>query len=99
MRSTVGRATAYVPPVERRGLVLIDPAFEQDGDYNRLTNGLAEARRKWASGIYALWYPIKGRPEPDALAKRLRRLALPKLLRAELVVSPLSDPPSSMAAG
>ena len=84
--------SAYVPPVERRGLVLVDPAFEQDGDYNRLTNGLAEARRKWASGIYALWYPIKGRPEPDALAKRLRRLAIPKLLRAELVVSPLADP-------
>jgi len=84
--------SAYVPPVERRGLVLVDPAFEQDGDYNRLTNGLAEAHRKWASGTYMLWYPIKGRPEPDALAKRLRRLAIPKLMRAELVVSPLSDP-------
>ena len=84
--------SAYVPPIERRGLVLVDPAFEQDGDYNRLTSGLAEAHGKWGSGIYALWYPIKGRPEPDALAKRLRRLAIPKLLRAELVVSPLSDP-------
>jgi len=83
---------AYVPPVERRGIVLVDPAFEQEGDYTRLANGLAEARRKWTSGIYALWYPIKGRPEPDALAKRLRRLGIPKLLRAELVVSPLSDP-------
>ncbi len=39
-----------------------------------------------------LWYPIKDRGEPDALAKRLRRLALPKLLRAELIVAPLSDP-------
>ena len=65
---------AYVPPPERRGLVLVDPPFEEDGDFRRLSHGLAAAHRKWATGIYALWYPIKGRPEPDALAKRLRRL-------------------------
>ena len=63
---------AYVPPPERRGLVLVDPPFEEDGDFSRLAQGLAVAHRKWASGIYALWYPIKGRTEPDALAKRLR---------------------------
>jgi 23S rRNA (adenine2030-N6)-methyltransferase len=57
-----------------------------------LTKGLEAACRRWATGIYMLWYPIKGRPEPDALAKRLRRLGIPKILRAELVVSPLSDP-------
>jgi 23S rRNA (adenine2030-N6)-methyltransferase len=83
---------AYVPPKERRGLVLVDPPFEQDGDYHRLSHGLAEAHRKWATGIYALWYPIKDRGEPDALAKRLRRLGIGKMLRAELTVGPLSDP-------
>jgi len=84
--------SAYVPPKERRGLVLIDPPFEEDNDFRRLAEGLALAHRKWATGIYALWYPIKGRTEPDALAKRLRRLGIGKILRAELVVSPLSDP-------
>jgi 23S rRNA (adenine2030-N6)-methyltransferase len=84
--------TAYIPPVERRGVVLIDPPFEQEGDYARLANALDTARRKWASGIYMLWYPIKGRPEPDALAKRIRRLDIPKVMRVELTVSPLSDP-------
>jgi 23S rRNA (adenine2030-N6)-methyltransferase len=84
--------SAYLPPVERRGLVLIDPAFEQESDYARLANALDTARRKWASGIYLLWYPIKGRPQPDALAKRIRRLGLPKVLRAELTVAPLVDP-------
>jgi 23S rRNA (adenine2030-N6)-methyltransferase len=83
---------AYIPPVERRGVVLIDPPFEEPGDYTRLANALDIARRKWASGIYLLWYPIKGRPEPDALAKRIRRLAIPKVMRVELTVSPLSDP-------
>ena len=84
--------SAYVPPIERRGLVLIDPPFEEDSDFHRLSHGMAAAHRKWATGIYALWYPIKGRGEPDALAKRLRRLAIPKMLRAELTVSAVSDP-------
>ena len=81
-----------MPPKERRGLVLVDPPFEQDGDFFRLARGLAAAHRKWATGIYALWYPIKGRSEPDALAKALRRLGIGKMLRAELIVAPLSDP-------
>jgi len=82
---------AYVPPKERRGLLLIDPPFEEDSDFRRLLQGLAAAHRKWATGIYMLWYPIKDRGEPDALAKRLRRLGLPKTLRAELTVRPLKD--------
>lgn len=83
---------AYVPPKERRGLVLVDPPFEEESDFARLAHGLAAAHRKWATGIYMLWYPIKGRSEPDALAKRLRRLGIRKILRAELIVSPLRDP-------
>ena len=84
--------SAYVPPPERRGLVLVDPPFEEDADFHRLSHNLGLAHRKWATGIYALWYPIKGRGEPDALAKRLRRLGVAKILRAELTVSPVSDP-------
>jgi len=84
--------SAYVPPTERRGLVLTDPPFERDDDFPRLAQGLAAAHRKWATGQYLLWYPVKGRTEPDALAKRLRRLGIPKILRAELIVSSLSDP-------
>ncbi len=83
---------AYVPPKERRGLVLVDPPFERDDEFHNLVESFAAAHRKWPTGIYALWYPIKGRSGPDALAKRLRRLAIPKILRAELIVSPLSDP-------
>jgi len=84
--------SAYVPPKERRGLVVTDPPFEEDADFPRLAEALAAAHRKWATGIYLLWYPIKGRAAPDALAKRLRRLKIPKILQAELMVSPLSDP-------
>src|SRR5664280_603250 len=91
--------SAYVPPPERRGLVLVDPPFEEDNDFHRLSHGLGLAHRKWASGIYALWYPIKGRGEPDALAKRLRRLGIGKILRAELTVMPVSDPTRLNGAG
>jgi 23S rRNA (adenine2030-N6)-methyltransferase len=83
---------AYVPPKERRGLVLVDPPFEEQGEFHRLPRGLAAAHRKWATGIYALWYPIKGSKDRDALAKSLRRQGLAKILRGELTVAPLSDP-------
>jgi len=83
---------AYVPPKECRGLVLVDLPFERDSDFFRLAGGLSVAHHKWATGIYALWYPIKDRGEPDALAKKLRRLGIAKILQAKLSVAPLSDP-------
>jgi 23S rRNA (adenine2030-N6)-methyltransferase len=83
---------AYVPPKERRGLVLIDPPFEASDDFNRLYHGLETAHRKWANGMYLLWYPIKGRAEPDALARRLSGSGIPKILRVELDIGPAADP-------
>jgi 23S rRNA (adenine2030-N6)-methyltransferase len=77
---------AYIPPRERRGVVLIDPPFEEGDDFARLADAIAMARRKWPTGIYLLWYPIKDRSGPDALARGLRNLAVPNLLRCELTV-------------
>jgi 23S rRNA (adenine2030-N6)-methyltransferase len=75
---------AYVPPKERRGLVLMDPSFEDAGDFARLGEALEAAQRKWAGGTYLLWYPVKERAGPDALARRLRRSGIAKILRVEL---------------
>lgn len=83
---------AYVPPPERRGVVLVDPPFEQRDDFERLARALEVAHRKWATGIFLLWYPIKGRHEPDVLARRLRRSTIPKVLRAELDFGASSTP-------
>jgi 23S rRNA (adenine2030-N6)-methyltransferase len=77
---------AYLPPLERRGIVVVDPPFEEAQDFTRLAHGLETAYRKWASGIYLLWYPIKGRQEPDALARRLKRSGIARILRAEFAV-------------
>jgi 23S rRNA (adenine2030-N6)-methyltransferase len=83
---------AYVPPPERRGLILVDPPFEEADDFTRLVRGLEAAHRKWAGGIYLMWYPIKTRREPDTLARRLARSGIAKILRAELNVAQNPEP-------
>jgi 23S rRNA (adenine2030-N6)-methyltransferase len=79
---------AYVPPAERRGLVVLDPPYEQPDDFARLAAGLLAAFRKWPTGIYMAWYPIKGRDGPDALTRALRRGGIEKALRLEMMVAP-----------
>jgi 23S rRNA (adenine2030-N6)-methyltransferase len=79
---------ANIPPKERRGLIVIDPPYEESSDFARLSETLAQAHRKWANGVYLSWYPIKAREAPDALARRLRRLSVPKILRCELTIAP-----------
>jgi 23S rRNA (adenine2030-N6)-methyltransferase len=62
---------AFVPPKERRGLVLIDPSFEQKDEFERLASGFAQAFAKWPTGSYLLWYPVKSRRATDSLAKHV----------------------------
>jgi 23S rRNA (adenine2030-N6)-methyltransferase len=81
---------AYIPPGERRGLVLVDPSFEKSDDFPRLADAMADAHRKWATGIYLLWYPLKDRKAADAFACQLRHSAFGKVLRAEIAVDALS---------
>jgi 23S rRNA (adenine2030-N6)-methyltransferase len=78
---------AYVPPKERRGLVLIDPPYEQPGEFERLAQALAAAHRKWPTGIYALWYPIKNLRESAAFARRIAASGIARVLRAELTLA------------
>jgi 23S rRNA (adenine2030-N6)-methyltransferase len=79
---------ANIPPKERRGLVLVDPPYEEAADFSRLYGALTDANRRWPTGVYMLWYPIKERDAPDALARRLCRLGLPKVLRSEITLGP-----------
>jgi 23S rRNA (adenine2030-N6)-methyltransferase len=90
---------AFIPPKERRGLVLIDPPFEQADEFRRLGRALEAAHRKWASGIYLSWYPIKERTGPDLLARQLSRSGLRKLLRVELDLGSSRDPGRLAACG
>ena len=62
---------AFVPPNERRGLVLIDPSFEQKDEFERLADGFAGAYAKWPTGSYLIWYPVKSRRGTDTLARQV----------------------------
>jgi 23S rRNA (adenine2030-N6)-methyltransferase len=84
---------AFVPPKERRGLVLIDPPYEQKDEFERLAAGFAEAFAKWPTGSYLLWYPVKSRRATDDLARHVADAvgAGPspgKALRLEFSVAP-----------
>ena len=90
---------AYLPPKERRGLVLIDPAFEAPGEFARLADGFAEAHRRWATGVFMLWYPIKDRDEVRRFERRMAGLQIAKVLRAELSVGTQPKPEALHACG
>jgi 23S rRNA (adenine2030-N6)-methyltransferase len=77
---------SFVPPKERRGLVLVDPPFEERDDFDKLVDGLKAAHRRWPSGIYALWYPVKDLVAIDRFRADLVHAGIPRLLRAELLV-------------
>ena len=84
---------AFVPPNERRGLVLIDPSFEAKDEFERLADGFSEAFAKWPTGSYLLWYPVKSRRITDGLARHVAGIAATskppgKCLRLEFSVAP-----------
>jgi 23S rRNA (adenine2030-N6)-methyltransferase len=81
---------AYIPPSERRGLVLLDPSYEEAAEFPRLAAALVSAWRKWRTGIYMAWYPIKSRNGPDALVRTLARSGLEKALRLEITIGPIA---------
>jgi 23S rRNA (adenine2030-N6)-methyltransferase len=78
---------AFVPPVERRGLVLIDPPFEEAGEFERLAGAIAAAWRKWARGVYILWYPVKDGGQAASFAQALARSGVKPLLRLEFQIA------------
>lgn len=77
---------AHVPPKEKRGLILVDPPFEQTDEFNRLLDGLSKAYRRFPNGVYALWYPVKHYHELNWFINELEGTAIPKILRLELRV-------------
>jgi len=71
---------AHLPPKEKRGLVLVDPPFEKEGEFLRLVEGLQRAHRRWPGGIYALWYPIKDRKAVAGFRQALADAGIPKIM-------------------
>tara|TARA_R110002020_G_scaffold124533_1_gene281538 strand:+ start:1818 stop:2693 length:876 start_codon:yes stop_codon:yes gene_type:complete len=77
---------AHLPPKEKRGIVLVDPPFEAEGEYEHLVSGLANAYRRFPGGTYCLWYPLKKAAPIKAFHQALQALDIPKMLCTELTV-------------
>jgi len=71
---------AHLPPKEKRGLVIVDPPFEQESEFDRLVDGVKGAHKRWPGGTYALWYPVKNREAVADFRKRLAAAGIPKLI-------------------
>ena len=83
---------AVLPPPSRRALVLIDPSYEDKTDYARVVGMMREALQRFATGVYAVWYPQVRRHESSRLPEQLQRLAGPSWLHVSLtVMTPPAD--------
>jgi 23S rRNA (adenine2030-N6)-methyltransferase len=90
---------SQLPPKEKRGLVLIDPPFEEEGEFERLVAGLARAHKRFPQGVYALWYPLKDQKERDGFLGALAETGIGRMLRAELMVRAPARPPRLFGTG
>lgn len=82
---------ALTPPTPRRGLALIDPAFEAKDEFDTLTKAVLLAHQRWATGQLAVWYPIKDQKSIDRWATALAKQLQAETLRIELTVRPAKD--------
>jgi 23S rRNA (adenine2030-N6)-methyltransferase len=77
---------AQLPPPERRGLVLIDPPYESIEEFKHLLQAFAEAYRRWPTGTFLVWYPIRSAPQRSRVHERFVALKVPKMLAAEIAL-------------
>jgi 23S rRNA (adenine2030-N6)-methyltransferase len=82
---------ALTPPKERRGLVLMDPPYEKAEEFELAVAALVSAHGRWASGVYALWYPIKDDSARRRFLRRVEQSGLRKVLVTEFRLAPRAD--------
>jgi 23S rRNA (adenine2030-N6)-methyltransferase len=79
---------AFLPPEERRGLVLIDPPYESLDELKMMLQAFTDAYRRWPNGVYLMWYPIRNGKQRSLVHARFEALRIPKMLLADLVIHP-----------
>jgi 23S rRNA (adenine2030-N6)-methyltransferase len=90
---------AHLPPKEKRGLVLVDPPFEEEGEFAHMIDGLNKAHRRWPGGIYAFWYPVKDRAAVERFRTALRGSGILRILDATLSIRAPSPEPKLDGCG
>ncbi|MEX1220677.1 MAG: 23S rRNA (adenine(2030)-N(6))-methyltransferase RlmJ [Idiomarina sp.] len=82
---------ALLPPPQKRGLVLIDPPFETTTEFNDIVTGLKHALKRWNTGSYVIWYPIKDPIVTGGFQQMIRELAPPKAYAVDLLIRHAED--------
>jgi 23S rRNA (adenine2030-N6)-methyltransferase len=82
------RLLKLLPPPSRRSLILIDPPFEAPDEFETLARTLAAAIRKFATGVYQVWYPIKSQSAADAFVGEALAGGITKALTVEIAIAP-----------
>ena len=83
------RLRAWLPPTERRGLIFIDPPYEESGaDFERATSAIVDALQRFSTGVYAAWYPIKDEREVRAWHDTFARAVSAETLVSEMWLYP-----------
>lgn len=90
---------AHLPPKEKRGLVLVDPPFEREGEFDRIVRGLIKAHRRWPGGIYAVWYPVKNLKDVHAFRESIIKSGIADVLDITLEISPVRPEGKMSATG
>lgn len=88
-----------LPPKERRGLVLIDPPYELKEDYQLVVQALMEGYKRFATGTYAIWYPVVLRQQIKQMIRNLESTGIRNILQIELAVKPDADNRGMTASG
>ncbi|QLE87471.1 23S rRNA (adenine(2030)-N(6))-methyltransferase RlmJ [Shewanella sp. Scap07] len=90
---------AAVPPIERRGVVLIDPSYEIKTDYIDVAKAVIKAHKRFATGVYMIWYPVVDRAQTEAMFELLKNSGIKKQLRIEQAIRADSNEFGMTAAG
>ena len=77
---------AFLPPKEKRGLVLLDSSFDRAGEFRRITKALKDAYQRWPTGTYAVWYPLMEQAAMRGFARDVEKTGIRKILRLELLI-------------
>lgn len=83
---------AFLPPKERRGLILIDPPYENPKELSQIASLLPTALKRFETGVYAIWYPIKDRPPVERFHRIIKQTVTRPMLVAELSIYPETTP-------
>ncbi len=88
-----------LPPPSKRALLLIDPAYEIKSDYEQVVKTLAAAHRRFATGVYMLWYPVVERARVARMVEAIKATGIRRIARFELGIAPDSDGFGMTASG